>query len=290
VKPACFDYVRAHSVDEALLALSEDPEESKLLAGGQSLIPVLNFRLASPKRLIDINDVGELSYLRRSDGVLHIGAMTRHSTLENSCLAAGSWPLLREAVRWVAHPPIRNRGTIGGSVAHADSAAELPVALAALDASLVVRSIRGSRLIPWREFFLGIMTTALEPDELLVEIQVPSLPAGHGYAFEEYSRRSGDFALAGAAVMLTLDEGGKCSRAAIALLGATATPLRATKAEESLCRTTVLPGLIDEAARLAAGASTPSGDLHGSVEYRRSLIEVVVRRAILAAHRRAQGG
>jgi CO/xanthine dehydrogenase FAD-binding subunit len=288
MKPTDFAYLRPRTVDEALHALSQDPEDSKVLAGGQSLVPVLNFRLAAPERLIDINQVAELSYLRRNDGVLHIGAMTRHATLEKSFLIAGGWPLLREAVRWVAHPAIRNRGTIGGSVAHADPAAELPVALSALDAVVVVRSIRGTRSIPCREFFLSTMTTALEPDELLMEIQVPALPASHGYAFEEHSRRNGDFALAGAAVVLTLDGERRCSGVAISLLGAAPTPLRAMRAEEFIGGERLDSVAIDDTARLAAEDSAPSGDIHGSAAYRQSLIEVVVRRALLAANRRAQ--
>ncbi|MFD6064063.1 FAD binding domain-containing protein [Rhodococcus wratislaviensis] len=291
MKPSRFDYLRPDSVDEALRMLAEDPDESKILAGGQSLIPVLNFRLASPERLIDINRLTDLAYLRAVDGGLHIGALTRHATLEKSRLIERRWPLLKEAVHWVAHAAIRNRGTIGGSVSHADSAAELPVALTALDATIVARSSsRGERCIPAQDFFVGTMTTAMEPDELLVEIRVPPLPADHGYAFEEISRRNGDFGLAGSAVVLTVDEQGTCSDARISLLGAAQTPLRVPRAEERLIGSVIDDAAVEAAVQLACEASEPAGDLHGSAEYRRSLIGVVVRRAINKAVERAKEG
>ncbi|PBC39389.1 carbon monoxide dehydrogenase [Rhodococcus sp. ACS1] len=291
MKPSRFDYLRPDSVDEALRMLAEDPDESKILAGGQSLIPVLNFRLASPERLIDINRLTDLAYLRSVDGDLHIGALTRHATLEKSRLIERRWPLLKEAVHWVAHAAIRNRGTIGGSVSHADSAAELPVALIALNATIVARSSsRDERCIPAQDFFVGTMTTALEPDELLVEVRVPPLPAGHGYAFEEISRRNGDFGLAGSAVVLTVDEQGTCSEARISLLGAAQTPLRVPRAEERLTGSGIDDAAVEAAVQLAREASEPAGDLHGSAEYRRSLIGVVVRRAINKAVERAKEG
>ena len=291
MKPSRFDYLRPDSVDEALRMLAEDPDESKILAGGQSLIPVLNFRMASPERLIDINRLSDLAYLRSVDGSLHMGALTRHATLEKSRLIERRWPLLKEAVHWVAHAAIRNRGTIGGSVSHADSAAELPVALTALNATIVARSSsRGERCIPAQDFFVGTMTTAMEPDELLVEVRVPPLPAGHGFAFEEISRRNGDFGLAGSAVVLTVDQQGTCSDARISLLGAAQTPLRVPRAEVRLTGSVIDDAAVEEAVQLACEASEPTGDLHGSAEYRRSLIGVVVRRAINKAVERAKEG
>ena len=288
MKPSSFDYLRVRSVDEALVALHDSREDTKVIAGGQSLVPLLNFRLAEPSLLIDINDLHDLSYIRRVGEGLHIGALTRHATLEKSPVVSDGWPLLQEAVRFVAHAQIRSRGTIGGSVAHADPAAELPVALAALDAEFITRSVSGSRRIPWCDFFLGPMTTALTPDELLVEIRVPSLQRGHGFAFVEHTRRNGDFALAGAGVLLDLDSDRRCSRIAVALLGAAPTPLRATDAEDRLLGALITEETAGHAARIAAEAAAPSGDLHGSATYHRSLLEVVVRRAILAANLRVQ--
>jgi carbon-monoxide dehydrogenase medium subunit/6-hydroxypseudooxynicotine dehydrogenase subunit alpha len=244
---------------------------------------MLNFRLAHPERLIDINRIGELAYVQRREGVLHIGALTRHAALERSKLVAENWPLLTEAMRWVAHPQIRNRGTVGGSVAHADPAAELPVAFAALDARFTARSVRGDRVIPWEEFFVTHLTTTLEPDELLAEIEVPKLPERTGHAFTEFARRHGDFGLGGAAVMLSMDASGACERASIALLAAAPTPLRASKAEDVLRGAMVDAESVAAAARAAVEDIEPTGDIHGSSEYRLHLIEALVRRGLLAA-------
>ena len=216
MKPAPFEYELPQSLDEALELLGG---EAKVLAGGQSLVPLLNFRLARPERLVDVSRLGELAYLRRSRGLLRIGALTRQATLERSPLVAEHWPLLRQAVSLVGHPQIRNRGTVGGSVAHADPAAELPVALTALDARFHCRSRRGTRTLAAGELFLGPLTTALDDDELLTEIEVPPLPAGARTAFVEHARTHGDFAIAGAAVVVAP------GYAAIALLGAGSVPV-----------------------------------------------------------------
>lgn len=263
MKPARFDYVAPRSL-EAALALLDD--ESRPLAGGQSLVPMLNFRIAQPARLVDLNGIGELDYLRCADGALRIGALTRQAALERSELVELGWPLLVDAVRLVGHPAIRSRGTVGGSVAHADPAAELPVALAALDARFHLRSVRGARSLSPSDFFLGPLTTVLEPDELLVEIEVPALPEGTRAAFVEQARTHGDFAIAGAAVVLAPGRG-----AAIALLGGGATVTRASAAERA-----VLAGASPlEAARLAVVGV--DGD------YRRALLTELVRRAVAAA-------
>jgi len=222
VKPAPFAYAAPRTVDAALALLDDD---SKALAGGQSLVPIMNFRLARPARLVDLNRVDGLAYLRRRAGTLRIGATTRHLTVERSALVARAWPLLRQAVRHVGHPQIRARGTIGGSCAHADPTAELPVALAALDARFHLRSRAGSRVVPAPEFFVSHLTTALRADELLVEIEVPALPEGARTAFVEYARTHGDWALAGVAVVVAPQH------AAIVLLGAGPTPVRAAEAE-----------------------------------------------------------
>ena len=270
------------TVDEALGQL-ERHADAKVLAGGQSLIPLLNFRMAHPERLIDITRVEELDYLRADGDVLRIGAITRQRDLAESPAIARHAPLLAAAVAHIGHPQIRNRGTIGGSVAHADPSAELPVALTALDARFVARSRAGEREIPAAEMFLNHMTTALAPDELLCEVVVPCAPAGAGAAFEEFSRRDGDFALAGAAVQITGDGRGGCRSAAIALLGAGPTPMRATAAERALAGTAPGEEEIAAAAERAVDGLRPTGDMHGSTEYRRRLLVAMTRRALARA-------
>jgi len=197
VKPAPFDYAAPRSLDEALALLGED---SKALAGGQSLVPLLNFRLARPRLVVDLNRVPGLDRIRRVGGALRIGALVRQAALERSTIVAGGWPLLRDAVRFAGHPQTRNRGTVGGSVAHADPAAELPAALLALDARFHVRSTRGAREVAAGDFFVGPLQTVLRPDELLLEIEVPAVAEGARQAFVEHARTHGDFALAGVAV------------------------------------------------------------------------------------------
>jgi CO/xanthine dehydrogenase FAD-binding subunit len=283
MKPPRFDYEAPRDLDAALALLAERGTDGKVLAGGQSLVPLLNFRLARPDVLIDVNELQELSYLRREGGRLRIGALTRQAQAERSPIVRERWPLLGAALRFVAHPQIRNRGTIGGSVAHADPAAELPVALAALDARYHVRSRRGARVIERDAMFRGQLETDLEDDELLCEVEVPALPAGAGCAFEEYARRNGDFALGGAAVVLGPDADGRCSHAAVALLGAATTPVRAAAAEALLVGRRVDEQTARQAAAEAVRDITPTGDIHGSGGYRRDLIETLVRRAVVAA-------
>jgi carbon-monoxide dehydrogenase medium subunit/6-hydroxypseudooxynicotine dehydrogenase subunit alpha len=277
------------SLDEAVGLMAEHGEDGKILAGGQSLVPLLNFRLASPSVIVDVNRVDELSYLRRRDGRLHIGAMCRQSRLEQSPVAQEGWGLLGDAVALVAHPQIRNRGTVGGSAAHADPAAELPVALSALDATFVAQSPRGERRLGADEFFITHLTTALEPDELLVEVEVPPLPEGTGHAFEEYSRRHGDFALGGAAVLCTTNGDGAVEEVRIAMLGAADTPLRAREAEEALQGRKLGEDAAAEAAKVATRDIEPTGDIHGSSSYRKRLIEAMVRRALLKSGRPETG-
>ena len=277
MKPAPFAYEEPRSVEEALDLLARYGDEAKVLAGGQSLIPLLNFRLARPERLVDVNRIDELAYIRRQNGVLHIGALARIASLERSPLAAARWPLLVEAARLVGHAQIRSRGTVGGSVAHADPAAELPAALTALSASFHTASQRGSRTLAAEEFFVTHLTTALEPDELLVQITVPPLPSRSGAAILEHARVHGDFALGGAAVVVALAEDGSCARASIALLAAGPRPQRAAAAEEALVR-----GQADlaEAAELAASESSLSG-------HRRALAAELTRRALTVSAERA---
>jgi CO/xanthine dehydrogenase FAD-binding subunit len=261
MKPAPFDYASPRSLEEALGLLGED---SKALAGGQSLVPLLNLRLARPELIVDLGLVPDLSYLRESGGVLQIGAMTRQAELERSGLVQRQWPLLVQAVRHAGHPQTRSRGTVGGSAAHADPTAELPVALTALGARFHLRSPRGQRTLAAGEFFLGTLTSAVEPDELLVEIEVPPSADGARTAFVEYARTHGDFAIAGAAVVRPAGDGG-----AIALLGAAPTPVRAHEAERALAR----GADAREAARLAGEEVRDGG-------HRRALIAELVHEAL----------
>jgi CO/xanthine dehydrogenase FAD-binding subunit len=263
VKPAPLRYVAPTSLAEALSLLAD--EDARPLAGGQSLVPMLNFRLARPELLVDLNPLAELAGLEVHRETLHIGALTRQAELLRSDLVLERWPLLREAVSHVGHAAIRNRGTIGGSVAHADPAAELPVALLALDARLRLQSAQGCRTIAAGDFFRGAMTTALEPGELLVCIEVPPVPGGARMAFTEHARTHGDFALAGAAVVLAPER-----HAAIALLGADVVPVRVPTAARALVEGAPGP----EVARLAAQAVVDP--------YRRALLTALVRRAIEA--------
>jgi CO/xanthine dehydrogenase FAD-binding subunit len=283
MKPPPFDYMDPRSLDEAVGLLAEHGEDGKILAGGQSLVPLLNFRLAQPSVIVDVNRVVELSYLRRRDGRLRIGAMCRQTRLEQSPVAREGWGLLGDALPRIAHPQIRNRGTVGGSAAHADPAAELPVAFSALEARFTARSSRGERVLDADEFFVTHLTTALEPDELLVEVEVPPVAEGTGHAFTEYSRRHGDFALGGAAVLYTKNGDGSCTDARIAMLGAADTPLRAREAEAALRGQKLDDDVAAEAAKLAARDIEPTGDIHGSSSYRKRLIEAMVRRALLQA-------
>jgi aerobic carbon-monoxide dehydrogenase medium subunit len=267
MKPAAFAYDDPQRLDEALALLAREGEDVKVLAGGQSLVPLLNFRLARPDRLVDLNRVEELGYLGREGDVLRIGALARHADLERSAEVAAGWPLLGKAVRFVGHAQIRARGTVCGSVAHADPAAELPVALAALDARFHLRSVRGFRVLSADELFLGYFTTALEPDELLVEIEVPAPPVGSGSAFVEHARTHGDFALAGAAAVV----GG--SEARVALLSAGPVPVRAQAAEALL----VSEASFAEAADAAVADLELTGE---DADWRRELLRELVLRAL----------
>ncbi|MQA13306.1 MAG: xanthine dehydrogenase family protein subunit M [Pseudonocardiaceae bacterium] len=287
MKPPPFYYAAPATVSEALSLLSEHREsEPRVLAGGQSLVPLMNFRLAHPTHVIDLNKVTELSFLRSDDGRLTIGAMTRQAVLERSAEVRLGAPLLAEAAGMIAHEPIRHRGTVGGSIAHADPAAELPAVALAMDAELVAASGRGERVIPATEFFLGPFTTALEPDEVLTEVRLPAAP-GTGYAFVEFSRTHGNFALVGVAALLELD-GDRIGRAALALCGAGPCALRVTEAERLLAGASPDGDAIGEAAEVAAAGLTPSSDAHASGEFKLRLTRIYVQRALETALARAQ--
>ncbi len=288
MKPAAFEYDDPATEDEALDLLARHGDECKVLAGGQSLVPLMNFRLARPARLVDINGVESLGRIAVDGAGLRIGALVRHVEIERSREVARDWPLLSEAIGWVGHSQIRNRGTVGGSVAHADPAAELPAAFAALDATFHLRSRRGDRSLPWHEFFVSEFTTATAPDELVVAVEVPRQKAATSSAFVEYARRHGDFALGGAAVTLELDAEGRCVNVAIALLSAGPRPVRATEAEQHLRGSRIDEEAISAAAATATRGLRPTGDMHGSTEYRQQLLEVMVKRALTTAAHRAR--
>src|SRR5947209_4505276 len=285
MKPPPFDYVAPTSINEAVAALAQGGIEAKVLAGGQSLVPLLNFRLARPALLVDLNRVAELAYVTERDGGIAIGAMTRQARVERDPALAHSQPLLREAIRWVGHAAIRSRGTIGGSLAHADPAAELPAVAVCLDAQFSVIGPRGRRSIPAADFFLGYLSTALEPDEILVEAWLPALAPSTGQAWLEFARRHGDFALAGVAVSLCLR--GECVQTArIVLTGVGGTPVRAREAETLLIGSSVLER-VSAAADAVRSAIDPDADIHASKEYRAHLAGVLTERAVRLAYERA---
>jgi carbon-monoxide dehydrogenase medium subunit len=286
LKPPPFEYVRATTVDDALDALTDAGEDAKVLAGGQSLIPLLSLRLARPTTLVDLNKVAELTGIERTDGELRVGAMVRHRTVERSKEAADAVPLLAQAMPLIGHLAIRSRGTIGGSLAHADPAAELPAVATALGATFTVRSkANGERTVNAEDFFLGYFTTALEPDEILTDIRFPARTPRSGYAVEEVARRHGDFAMVGAVAAVTLDPSNDTvADARIAIINVADRAVRATAAEQALAGTSVSATTdFAEAADLAARDLDPSGDLHASPAYRKKVAGVCVKRALARA-------
>ncbi|WNC15184.1 xanthine dehydrogenase family protein subunit M [Brevibacillus brevis] len=289
MKPAAFEYLRPSSLQEALQFLSERGEDAKIISGGQSLIPVLNMRLSTPKYLIDIGRVEDLSYIREEDGYLVIGALTRHRDVECSPLVKERCPLLAEAVRWIGHPQIRQRGTIGGSIAHADPSAELPCVIAALRGEIVIAHADGEETVSPDEFFLTYLLTSLQPDQMVKELRFPIMPETSGYEFTELSRRHGDFALVEIAAVVDLDEAGEISLARLAAGGANPVPCVLTDAEEFLIGKRPDEEVLEEASVLASEQVEPDGDLHGSVEYRRSLVKTLTKRALQTAIKRAGG-
>ena len=252
MKPPKFDYHAPTTVDEALALLQRYGGDAKVLAGGQSLMPLLNFRLSRPAALVDLNRIPALAYIREHDGQVRLGAMTRQRTIEFDSIVARKLPLLREATRWVGHLPIRTRGTIGGSIAHADPSAEYPAVLTALEGEVVARGPKGERVVPARDLFRTYLTTSLEPEEILVEVRLPATPAGAGVALEEFARRHGDFAIVGIAAMI-VREGERCKQARLATAGAGPVPLRLRAAEEILEREGLGDAAIEAAARREIG-------------------------------------
>lgn len=287
MKPAPFTYAAPATVEEALALLAEYGEAAKLLAGGQSLMPLMNLRLARPQYVIDLNRITGLDYIREADGALTVGAMTRQRSLERTALVQQHYPLLHEAVRHIGHVAIRNRGTVGGSIAHADPAAELPAVLLAYGGGVQVQGPRGTRQIAADELFLTYLTTALEPEEILTEVRFPGWPDGTGWCFMEESRRHGDFAMVGVAVLLTLDSARQCSRVAVALCGVGDRPHKVAAAPALLRGHPVDEARIREVAQAVAAEIEPEGDLHASAAFRRHLSTVLTQRALRQAAARA---
>jgi carbon-monoxide dehydrogenase medium subunit len=285
VKPAPFEYHAPETTADAVGVLAEHGDDAKPLAGGQSLVPMLALRLTRFPHLVDLNRVPELVGVERSNGTVRVGAMTRQAAIEQSPEAAAV-PLLGLAVPFIGHFQIRNRGTVGGSIAHADPAAELPAVALALDAELEIASASATRRVPATEFFTGTWETAVQPDELLVAVHFPVWSGRGGFAVDEVARRMGDFALVGVSCGVELDESGSVTRAAIALLGMGSTPLRASAAEAALVGATAEVDL-HEIAQLAVADLDPPEDIHASTHYRRSVGAHVVERALRTALERA---
>jgi carbon-monoxide dehydrogenase medium subunit len=295
MKPASFKYYAPVTVDKALARLAEHGWDAKVLAGGQSLIPMMNFRLAQPAVLVDLNNVSDLFYIRSNrDGGLLIGAMTRQCQVEHDPLVAERAPMLHEAMPKVAYPAIRSRGTLGGSITHADPSAELVAASVALEGRFRLRSKRGERWVPASEFFVGLFTTVLEPDELLVEVALPPLPPRSGWAFLEVARRHHDFAMVGVAAVVGLDRAddpsaARCQQVRLVYFSVGDGPVPAHQATEVLIGQVPTPEAIQEAAETAGQADVdPQSDINASSEYRRHLVKVLGRRALTQAVERAR--
>ena len=282
MKPAKFEYHAPASVDEALAILGRYDGEARVLAGGQSLVPMMNFRLARPTAIVDLNRIDGLAYVEEEGVIVRIGSMTRQRRLEFDPLVAAKLPLLREALRWVGHLPTRSRGTIGGSLAHADPSAEIPMVLQTLEGEVVARGPQGERRIAAQDLFHAALTTSLDPLEIITEVRFPAMPAQAACAVEEFARRKGDFAVAAVAVMLVRD-GERCAKARLATAGVGPASIRLRDAETVLEQKGLGEAAIAEAADKAKAAVDPVSDLNGSAEYRRHLTGVLMSRAVLKA-------
>ena len=291
MKPPRFRYTAPERLDEALAVLAELGDEAKPLAGGQSLVPMLNMRLARPSVLVDLNRIPELDGIELVDGYLRIRAMTRHRAVERSSVVAQHQPLLSEAIRYVGHLPIRTRGTVGGSIAHADPAAELPGVLLALDGAVELLSQRGERVVPAAEFFVDLLTTVAAPDELVTAVRFPVLPPNSGTAWLEVARRHGDYALVGVGAVVTITSDGRTiEEARLSFIGVSVTPVRARAAEAALRGQPVAPDTWRAAAVAVREELDPTSDIHASAAYRRSVAGVLAERALALAAQRAQEG
>jgi aerobic carbon-monoxide dehydrogenase medium subunit len=288
--PAAFSYHAPQSIDAATALLGQYGDDAKVLSGGQSLIPLMKLRLATPQHLIDINRIPGLAYIREADGALVIGALARESDLEESDLIRTRFPILLDTTRMIADPLVRNLATLCGNLAHADPANDHPATMLALGAEAVAVGPTGERRIPIAAFFVGPFTTALRPDEILTEVRIPSPPARSGGAYVKLERKVGDFATAAVAAQITLSASGTCAAAGIGLTNVGPTPIKARRAEEFLQGKRVNDETIRQAARLAAEESQPESDLRGPAEYKEDLVRVLTGRALKKALDRAGGG
>ena len=285
--PAAFEYHTPSTIGEATALLAKLGDDAKVLSGGQSLIPLMKLRLASPAHLVDINGIPGLSGIREADGFLRIGALTRESELEESEVVRSRYPLLHDTSKVIADPLVRNLATVGGNLAHGDPANDHPATMLALGAEIVAVGPKGERRVPIASFFTGPFATSLRPDEILVEIRIPSPPARSGGAYLKLERKVGDFATAAVAAQVTIGANGACEHVGIGLTNVGLTPIKATKAEAALKGKAPDEAAIKRAAELAAEASEPSADLRGSVEYKKDLVRVLTARALRKAVERA---
>lgn len=288
MKPANFTYLDPSNLKETVALLKDYGEEGKILAGGQSLIPLMNFRLAKPQTLIDINKIKELNYIREENGYIAIGALVRERAIELSPLIKEKCPLLQEAASLIGYPAIRNRGTIGGNMSHADPVSEFPAVAMALEAEFKITGNSGEKTVKAGEFFLSYLTTSIEVSEILTEVRIPVFKPRTGSSFIEIVRRQGDHALVGVCVALTLDESKKCKDARIVFAGEGATPMRDLAAENVLRGYEINESKMREAARLAGENVEPEGDIHASAEYKRDMARVLTIRAIKTALERVE--
>ena len=290
MKPCAFEYFNPQSVQEAIELLDRYGDEAKIIAGGQSLIPMMNFRLARPEILIDISAIKELEYIKTEGDELVIGALTRERDIEQSPLVLEKWPFLSKAISFIGHSAIRNRGTIGGSLVHADPSAEIPTSLCALNGNVKVVGPAGEKILEPEEFFMTYLTTSLEPSDLLVEVRIPALPKKTGWSFGELSRRSGDFAIVAVGILLFTETAGVCREARISMGGVAPTPVRAEDAEALLAGQKITEKLIAAAAQQAAEETDTEPDYHASAEYRMDMARVFVKRGLQEACNRVNGG
>ena len=291
MKPAPFEYYAPRSVSEALSLLNEHGYDAKVLAGGQSLVPMMNFRLVQPAVLVDINNIPELATVQADKTSLRLGAMVRHAAVEKDPRVKEKAPLIYESMPQIATAQIRNRGTIGGSLSHADPSAELVVVTTALEAKFKILKQGGERVVPASEFFVGLLMTVMEAEELLVEVEIPALPPRTGWSLKEVARRPHDFALAGVAAVLTLDRKDRCESARLVYLSAGDGPIPAPEAAALLQGEKITPDLITAVAdKAAADEIDPGSDIHATAEFRRHLANVLTRRALEEAHQRALVG
>ncbi|MCI0547549.1 MAG: xanthine dehydrogenase family protein subunit M [Candidatus Rokubacteria bacterium] len=288
--PAAFDYHAPQTLAEATALLTRYGDEAKILSGGQSLIPIMKLRLASPGQLVDINGIPDLAYIRETDGTLRIGALAREADLEESELIRSRYPILHDTSKVIADPLVRNLATVCGNLAHGDPANDHPATMLALEAEIVARGPAGERRLPIGGFFTGPFTTALRPDEILVEIRIPTPPARSGGAYVKLERKVGDFATAAVAAQLTLRADGTVEKAGIGLTNVSAVPIAARRTAAFLIGKRLDEPAVAEAGRLAAAESDPAADLRGSVEYKRDLVRVLTARALRKAGERATDG